>query len=132
MKNTSINPEIDKILDKLSDMDVTQIDEVLADLDMLRKAVEKTRVQAERKSRKDALSHVESVAANLGFTLDELLDNGSGRKRSKAGPKTISQPKYVNPDNQSETWTGRGRLPNWLKQLIDQGRSRDEFLIDKT
>jgi DNA-binding protein H-NS len=40
-------------------------------------------------------------------------------------------PKYRNPDNLSETWSGRGREPKWLQHQIAAGKSREEFLISK-
>jgi DNA-binding protein H-NS len=40
-------------------------------------------------------------------------------------------PKYQNPANPDETWTGRGVAPKWMQELIDSGRSKDEFLIEK-
>ncbi|NDA93806.1 MAG: hypothetical protein EBX90_11105, partial [Betaproteobacteria bacterium] len=30
-----------------------------------------------------------------------------------------------------QTWTGRGKPPVWLKTLLDQGRIKEEFLINK-
>jgi len=30
-----------------------------------------------------------------------------------------------------KTWTGRGVHPNWLKEYVAQGRTKDEFLINK-
>ncbi|WP_292573489.1 H-NS histone family protein [Methylomonas sp.] len=38
--------------------------------------------------------------------------------------------KYRNPANPSDTWTGRGLMPKWLRQLVDSGRNKDEFLIE--
>ncbi|WP_442894891.1 H-NS histone family protein [Bradyrhizobium sp. AZCC 1610] len=35
----------------------------------------------------------------------------------------------MNPDNPSETWSGRGKIPRWLATLIASGRNRDEFRI---
>jgi DNA-binding protein H-NS len=38
-------------------------------------------------------------------------------------------PKYRNPNNYNQTWTGRGMKPRWLQALLDHGRNADEFLI---
>ena len=38
-------------------------------------------------------------------------------------------PKYRNPKNPEETWTGRGRQPKWLAQELARGRSLKSFLI---
>ena len=53
------------------------------------------------------------MAEKRGFSVSELF-GGRGRKSSAA--------KYVNPDNRAETWTGRGRKPNWLVAKLEKGR----------
>jgi DNA-binding protein H-NS len=37
--------------------------------------------------------------------------------------------KYVNPDDPSETWTGRGRKPRWLTAKLQEGARLERFLI---
>ncbi|MCK1316911.1 H-NS family nucleoid-associated regulatory protein, partial [Bradyrhizobium sp. 23] len=36
-----------------------------------------------------------------------------------------------NPKNPAETWSGRGRLPRWLRPQLRAGRKLDDFLIDR-
>ena len=43
--------------------------------------------------------------------------------------KSISPAKFCNPDNPSQTWTGRGRQPGWIKAGLQAGKSVDDFLI---
>lgn len=74
-----------------------------------------------------------------GYTVAELFGTGGGvartaapkkaapRKSSTAGTKVA--PKYRNPANSSETWSGRGKQPRWLAALTASGRRLDEFLI---
>ena len=38
-------------------------------------------------------------------------------------------PKYRNPDNDNETWAGRGLKPRWLAAAIKTGKKMDDFLI---
>lgn len=38
-------------------------------------------------------------------------------------------PKYRNPANTGETWTGRGKQPRWLAAHTGNGRKLEEFLI---
>ena len=40
-------------------------------------------------------------------------------------------PKFRNPANPTETWTGRGKQPRWLAAYTSKGRKPDEFLIRK-
>ena len=88
-----------------------------------------------------------TLAKNEGYTIAELFDGaapaatrapraagtraaGTRAKPAKAR-KTLGKvaPKYRNPDNADETWTGRGKQPRWLAALTNQGRSVDEFVI---
>jgi DNA-binding protein H-NS len=39
-------------------------------------------------------------------------------------------PKYRNPDNDNETWAGRGLKPRWLTAAIKSGKKVEEFLIE--
>ena len=38
-------------------------------------------------------------------------------------------PKYFNPDQPSETWTGRGKRPRWLVAQLKSGRRIEDFKI---
>ena len=48
-----------------------------------------------------------------------------------SSPKKVTgstvAPKYRGPDGQ--TWSGRGLTPRWMTSLIEQGRTKDDFLI---
>lgn len=48
-----------------------------------------------------------------------------GRKLGKVPPK------YRNPAKASETWTGRGKQPRWLAELVKKGKKPEDFLIKK-
>jgi len=55
-----------------------------------------------------------------------LHDQGSRVSKLK-GRKV--KPKYRNPGNRSETWTGRGRTPLWMAALVKRGKKPTDFLI---
>jgi DNA-binding protein H-NS len=38
-------------------------------------------------------------------------------------------PKYQNPKNPTETWSGRGRHPRWLSPQLGSGKKLDDFRI---
>jgi DNA-binding protein H-NS len=40
-------------------------------------------------------------------------------------------PKYRNPDEPSETWSGRGKQPRWLTAALKTGHKIEEFIISK-
>ncbi|QXR34259.1 H-NS histone family protein [Alcaligenes aquatilis] len=41
--------------------------------------------------------------------------------------KAVSKVRYQHPDG--HTWTGRGRIPTWIKQIESEGRSREDFAV---
>ena len=46
-------------------------------------------------------------------------------RKTKRPPKT----KYRDPEHPENTWTGKGRPPKWLQEKLDQGLTKDQFLI---
>lgn len=45
---------------------------------------------------------------------------------------TVNPPRYRNPNNPDQTWTGMGKTPAWLKQLVKRGAEKDSFIIAGT
>ena len=50
------------------------------------------------------------------------------KRRSRLKGKKV-KPKYQNPQNREQTWTGRGRQPRWLADEIAAGKKIESFLI---
>ncbi|MFQ6551501.1 H-NS family nucleoid-associated regulatory protein [Aestuariibius insulae] len=97
------------------------------ELEKLRKDIDKELKNAEARDLKDAREKAAKVAAEHGFTLDELA--GGGRKSGKGGSKPKAPAKYRNPEDPSQTWSGRGRRPAWIAEAQKKGKSLDDFLI---
>jgi DNA-binding protein H-NS len=84
-------------------------------------------------------------AAAEGYSIDELFAGASaGRATRGAGAKKAAAkraparggrklgkvpPKYRNPANPEETWTGRGKQPRWMAALVKKGKKPEDFLI---
>jgi DNA-binding protein H-NS len=49
------------------------------------------------------------------------------RRMRRPYPKVF--PKYQNPKNPTETWSGRGRQPRWLSPQLRSGKKLDDFRI---
>ena len=45
-------------------------------------------------------------------------------------PKVL--PKYRNPNDPTETWSGRGNQPRWLVAQLRAGRKLDDFRIERS
>ena len=50
-------------------------------------------------------------------------------KKKKGAKKTVGPAKYRNPDDPDQTWTGRGKRPNWLQKRLEQGANLSDFAI---
>ena len=95
----------------------------LAELKKLHKDIEKAIVSFEMRKKREALAAARAVAEENGYKLDELMSD-SPSKKTKSAP-----PKYKNPNNESDTWTGKGRQPKWFKDQINAGVDPDTMLI---
>ena len=63
------------------------------------------------------------LAETHGFSVGELF----GGRRS--GQKSASVARYANPEDSFDTWTGRGRKPNWLVARLKKGARLSDFTI---
>jgi DNA-binding protein H-NS len=63
----------------------------------------------------------------VGEATDAQPLEGRSRERRKY-PRVY--PKYRNPKEPSETWSGRGKTPRWLAAALKTGRSIEEFKIN--
>lgn len=60
---------------------------------------------------------------------EDAHQQGEPRARRKY-PRVF--PKYRNPEEPSETWSGRGKQPRWLATALKNGRTIEEFVINKS
>ena len=80
-----------------------------------------------------------ALAKAEGYTVAELFGGKSAKaapakKAAKKGAKKAAKkvaPKYRNPANPKETWSGRGKQPLWLAAQVKKGKKVEEFLIKK-
>jgi DNA-binding protein H-NS len=83
--------------------------------------VQKAIAGARERERAEVKHAMAQLAEKRGFSVAELF---GGRGRGK-----VSAAKYANPDNRSETWTGRGRKPNWLVAKLKKGANIADFAL---
>lgn len=107
-------------------MSVDLSDLSLEDLKSLRKKIDRLIDGWEERRRREALAAAEEAARSHGFNLSDLGVSG-GKRRGGAKPASVAR--YANPANAAETWSGRGRRPEWLKAALDAGRSLEDLAI---
>jgi DNA-binding protein H-NS len=89
-------------------------------LEQLIKDAQKALKSLEAKEKRVARAAAEAAAAKFGFKLSELT--GPAKKEpSKSKATKSGQAKYANPQDPSQTWSGKGRQPGWFKDAIASG-----------
>jgi DNA-binding protein H-NS len=78
---------------------------------------------------KESVVHVrEKINALLkaeGLTLERVFGGrGTGRKTRSPAP-----PKFRNPADHSQTWSGRGKRPRWFNAALAAGKKDKDLLI---
>jgi DNA-binding protein H-NS len=101
-------------LDKMSYAELTDMEARIARLKAEKQNAERAEV------RQKVLDMVKAA----GFDMQDLFPKGRATKGGKVAPK------YRDPKNPENTWTGRGRMPRWLAAATKGGKAKKEdFLI---
>ena len=101
----------------------------LAELKGLQFDVEKAIKERQGEEMKKARDQIQAIAQGLGVSVQELLAGSSGKSKGGTGAKVEDQ--YQNPANPSQTWTGRGRQPQWVVNTIQNGGKLEDLRIKK-
>jgi|SRR5690554_621488 len=109
---------------------------------LITKARRRKTVLKKRKPIATVRSKLTAQAEAEGYTIEELFGGTTARKTAprKVAKKKAARkgrklgkvpPKYRNPANKTETWTGRGKQPRWLAAQVAKGKKVEDFLIRK-
>ncbi len=107
-------------------MDVNLNSLSLKELRDLQSQVAKAIASFEDRRKKEALAELEEKARSLGFSLSELTSTMAIATRKR----TPASPKYANPADASDTWSGRGRKPRWFEAALKSGSSPEDLAIN--
>ena len=117
----------------------TTVANQLAAIRKQRELLDKKEQALKSKSHEKILAKIVALAKEAGLTADDItkaLNSGKAAKAGKA-PKAAKKgalvgkkvaPKYRNPANPEQTWTGRGVSPTWVQALKAAG-TLDSALI---
>jgi DNA-binding protein H-NS len=62
-----------------------------------------------------------------GYSFDDIFGGARGTKTRRA--KTTVAPKYRNPANPEQTWSGRGKRPRWFNDALKAGKKEKDLAI---
>ncbi len=80
----------------------------------------------EKDEKAKTLRDLEALAAERGFSLSDLLGDGSSKTKKEKGTVAV---KYRHPQNSELAWTGRGRQPKWVVEFFANGGSLDQLAV---
>ena len=100
----------------------------LSELLAQKAALEKQIVEAQREEKAAAIAQIKTLMAQYGLTMADIGGRGAAPAPKRGGNGTKLPPKYRDPATGS-TWSGRGLQPNWLKAVLEAGRSLSEFSV---
>ena len=89
--------------------------------------IQKALAGAKDRELASAREDIASMLNKRGLSFDDFMSGG--RRAGKGGKGGKVAPKYRNPDNPTETWTGRGRQPRWLVAKLGRGGKINDFRI---
>jgi DNA-binding protein H-NS len=100
----------------------------------IQKQIEKLQQEATTLRHKEVqgvIGRIKEAIAHYGLTVDDLFGARAAapkapKKRASNGKKP-SVPKYR--DEAGNTWTGRGKRPNWFLQALATGKTAQDLLI---
>lgn len=95
----------------------------LRELQKLSADVTKAINEFEQRKKREVLDEMRDVAQKHGFQLSDLLESNIKATRRSATPK------FANPNNPSEKWSGRGRQPKWVNAAIAEGKTLSDLEI---
>lgn len=99
-----------------------QIDLKGLNVDQLTELVGKVQTEMasrEKRKRQELRNELERRVTAEGYKMGDIFPElggvaSSGRRRRKLSPK------YRNPQNPEETWSGIGRSPRWVQQILEE------------
>lgn len=94
----------------------------VADIENEIKELEAQKKKVLRDTRKEVIKEIIKTISNYDIKADELF-------KAQDKNKEKSKPLYQNPADSSQTWTGKGRQPSWLKSYIEAGNLLETALI---
>lgn len=112
ISDEAINGESDMANGRLTQTEIRKM--TLREINSLEAKLAEAKVNAEQQAKEEIKEKIDSLLEETGFSIYDLYP----QKRSY---KKVPMIRYVNPNNRSQTWSGFGRKPYWLVELLESG-----------
>ncbi|KAF1703684.1 H-NS family nucleoid-associated regulatory protein [Pseudoxanthomonas suwonensis] len=106
----------------------------LSEIESLLLAAEKRKALLSRRRPLSVVrSELVALADSYGYAISEIFDVSQAPPVVAKGARTQKQgkvpPKYRDPENRRNTWSGRGLMPRWLANKVRRGARVADYLI---
>ncbi len=109
----------------------------VTELESLVKACTRQIKSRQAAKKKELAKQFKALAKSEGLDVDEIMAAqvakpskvSTTKKKGKKGKRGKVAPKYANPNDASQKWTGRGRKPAWVVDALAAGSNMDDLLI---
>lgn len=105
----------------------------LEELVALQKEIAGLIAQRQTDEKQKLAEQFKELAEKSGLQLADISWQETADKPAKKSERKKKKyhPKYRNPENPDQTWTGLGMKPRWVRALLEQGKTMDDLLIPK-
>jgi DNA-binding protein H-NS len=112
-----MNASLEKTLENLELQDLLEVQEKVSEL-------LKARQKEEKRTLIDA---IREMADKAGLEIDNVVWADEAKRKHKS--RKMYPPKYYNPQNPTQTWTGLGRQPGWIKEHLTKHGNLNALLL---
>ncbi|MDX1655331.1 MAG: H-NS histone family protein [Candidatus Competibacteraceae bacterium] len=103
-------------------------------VDQLNELVKKAQKEMENKEKQrlsQVRSEMERLASTLGMSAADVVLGADKKKKSRiAAASSAKVVKYRNPADPTQTWSGKGKRPNWLNEALTKCHKLEEFSVE--
>ncbi len=106
----------------MDEIDLSQF----ATVEELHKLMQEIKGEIERRQEADRerlMAQVRETAARYDMSIEQFLRQPTKKRRARP------QPKYRNPDNPKQIWSGRGKEPTWVEKALEAGMTLEKLEI---
>lgn len=97
-------------------------------LEEVQRQIKALQAEAEELKLAEGVEQLRGVIRKYGVGLQHFkIALGENKPRKPTAKKL--PPTYRNPDNDAETWAGRGRKPRWLVAALKEGKTVEQYRV---
>ena len=98
----------------------------VSDLTALQSQIDEQIKIRKEQEKQDVKNKVLALLADAGFSFSDIFPDGKSAKSASAPAKSKVKVKYSDGQN---NWTGRGKMPLWVKKHLESGGQMDSLKV---